>query len=242
MSHAPAHDIGQHSVDLAARYRLDILPERGEAVVVNLDNLARELRRREGAGPLLDAGLADRFLRRLHNRWNVDYSFGGYVEDRRELWRGSYLNDESALHLGIDVNVAAGSGIAVAQAARLVHHTHDIDQAGGWGGVSFFALLQPVMSGNSVITHFLYAHLRRQPPPVSLGTVLQPGAIAAVLGRSHENGGWYEHLHVQAMTQDAWDRTQGDLSLFDGYAPAAYAGGHPLFPDPWPLLGARGAG
>lgn len=234
--------IGQHSVDLAARYRLSIVPQyaRHDAVIVNLDNLARELRCREGASPLLHAGLTDRFLRRLHRRWNVGYSFGGYVEDRRELWRGSYLDETSALHLGIDVNLPASTQLSVAQPATLVRHEQDIDQQGGWGGVSFFQLDQPLTHDKAApVTHFLYAHLKRGGPALPVGTHVTPGDVVAVLGPATDNGGWYEHLHVQALTQEAWDQTQGILQNFDGYAPVAYSGGHPLFPDPWALLGAR---
>ena len=228
-------DLGEHSVDLAHRYRLSIFPERmnDAAVVANLDSMARGLRPRPGISPLLDAKRLDRFLRRLHHRWDA-YSFGGYVEDRRELWRGSYLTDETALHLGIDVNVPAGTALTVAQPATIVHHTHDPCQDGGWGGVVFFALDQPIGD----ITHFLYAHLKNEPPHKPVGSHVTPGDIVAVLGEPHENGGWYEHLHVQTLTRDAWERTQGDITKFDGYAPVRYAKGHPEFPDPWPLLGA----
>lgn len=233
--------IGQHSVDLAARYRLSIAVDRAadDAVLVNLDNLARALRRRDGISPLLDATLTDRFLRRLHRRWNVGYSFGGYVEDRRELWRGSYLDETSALHLGIDVNMPAGTKLTVAHPARLVRHEQDIDQQGGWGGVSFFQLDQPLAHDKAQpVTHFLYAHLKRGGPALPVGTRVAPGDVVAVLGPVTDNGGWYEHLHVQALTQDAWQQTQGILKNFDGYAPVSYSGGHPLFPDPWSLLGA----
>lgn len=236
MTHLTAPDLADHSVDLEQRYRLSILADLTDKslVLTNLDAVARSLRPRPGISPLLDADRMDRFLRYLHHRWQADYSFGGYVEDRRELWRGSYLDENSAVHLGNDVNVPAGTRLTVAQPATLVHHVHDTCQDGGWGGVLMFRLAQPI----GTITHFLYAHLKNEAPRLPIGSHVQPGDVVAVLGEAHENGGWYEHLHVQALTQAAWDRTQGDLAKFDGYAPVQYATGHPDFPDPWPLLGA----
>lgn len=231
-------DLGDRAIDLDKRYTLSIFPEHHgrAAVLANLDTIARGLRPRAGISPLLEASKLDRFLRRLHFRWNA-YSFGGYVEDRRELWRGSYLTEDTALHLGNDVNLPAGTRLSVAHPCRLVHHTHDPCQDGGWGGVVFFELDQPI----GAITHFLYAHLKNEPPHLPLGTSVSPGDVVGVLGAPHENGGWYAHLHVQALTRAAWDRTQGDLSKFDGYAPVRYSSGHPEFPDPWPLLGANPA-
>lgn len=224
------------------RYTLSFFPEdspyrRAVGLAADLDELSRGLLPRPGPSRLLDGPLMDRALRCWHRHMGVGYSFGGYLEDRRSLWRGSYLTDETALHLGIDVNVPANSTIGVIAPAMLVHHTHDIDQSGGWGGVSFFELKQPLGD----ITHFLYAHLRRGGPLVPVGSEVLPGQPVAVLGPDTDNGGWYQHLHVQAMTKAAWAQTRGDLALFDGYASVRYReeGRHPLFPDPWPLLGAK---
>lgn len=233
---ARSPDLHGHTVDLAARYRLSIFPEHhnADAVVVNLGALARELKPRDDVrSPLLDADVLDRLLRRLHHRWNVAYSFGGYVEDRRVLWRGSYLTDDTALHLGIDVNLPAQTAISLAYDATLVRHTHDPDQRGGWGGVAIYRLDHPV--GN--ITHVLYAHLARGSLCHDIGAHIRAGEVVGHLGTSAENGGWYEHLHVQALTQAAWDQTDGVLANFDGYAATQFKDGHPLFPDPWPLLG-----
>ncbi len=230
--------IGAHVVDLARRYRLSVFPDHAEddAVVVNLDALARGLRPRTGTrSPLLDADVLDRLLSRLHRRWKAAYSLGGYLEDRRTLWRGSYLTDETALHLGIDINLPAQTAICLAHDATLVHVTHDPCQDGGWGGVAIFKLDRPL----GAITHALYAHLARDSLRWQVGARVSAGETVAHLGVCSENGGWYEHLHVQALTQQAWDDTHGDLARFDGYAPIRFAQGHPLFPDPWPLLGAR---
>jgi hypothetical protein len=108
----------------------------------------------------------------------------------------------------------------------------DPEQDGGWGSVAMFRLDNPV----GRITHFLYAHLAKDSVRVKEGASLLPGQIAATIGRCHENGGWYEHLHVQALTQEAWDKFKGDLSKFDGYSARPAGEEHPYFPDPAQLL------
>lgn len=223
-------------VDLERFYTFDVFPDLAKtfAVAVNLDALARALRpRSEGPNPFLDPDKLDRLLRRLCYRWGVDYTFGGYVEDRRTLWRGSYLNQDAALHLGIDINVAAGTRMCSAHNATLVVSTHDHNQDGGWGGVAIVELDEPVEN----ITHVLYAHLSCGGVRRTVGDRIRAGEAFAQVGRSHENGGWYEHVHIQAMTAEAWRQTQGDLDSFDGYAATSFADGHPLFPDPWPVIG-----
>lgn len=237
MTRAPS--LTPHTVDLDQRYHLSIFPDRAgdDAVIVNLDALARELRARDSLrGALLNADATDRLLRRLCHRWKVGYTLGGYLEDRSVAWRGSYLPDGGMLHLGIDVNLPAKTAISLAVDATLVQKAHDPGQNGGWGGAAIFNLDQPL----GAITHVLYAHLARNSVRHSVGTHIRAGEVVAHIGREHENGGWYEHVHIQAMTQQAWDDTQGDIDVFDGYAAASYAAsGHPLFPDPWPLLGAK---
>lgn len=227
-----------HTVDLDCRYRLSIFPDYADqdAVIVNLDALARELRpRADGRGALLAPDTTDRLLRRLSHRWKVGYTFGGYLEDRSVAWQGSYLPPDGAVHLGIDINLPAQTAISLAYDATLVRVTHDPEQNGGWGGVAIFKLDQPV----GAITHVLYAHLAHGSVRHSIGTHVRAGDVVAHLGASDENGGWYEHVHVQALTQQAWNTTQGDINAFDGYASRGLCNGHPLFPDPWPLLGAR---
>lgn len=203
-----------------------------QARYINMDECARRGKKQPEGSRYRDADLTDRALSRLHCRWGVAISFGGYLEDRKELWRGTYLEPEKAVHVGIDINVRAGTELTVKYPARVEKIVHDPEQDGGWGGVVFFRLEKPI--GN--IRHFLYAHLAKGSAKVREGDAIRPGEIAATIGHSHENGGWYEHLHVQALTQEAWDKFGPDLSKFDGYAAKPAGNEHPYFPDPTPLL------
>lgn len=202
------------------------------ALRVNLNDYAKKLRPRAGKSPFLNAAVTDRFLRLLHKRSGAGYSFGGYLEDRRDLWRGSYLNDGNAVHLGIDVNLPAGTEMTVKYPSIVTHVIHDPDQQGGWGSVIIFRLAAPL----DEISHFLYAHLARDKVFVKPGDQAKCGDIVAELGQSHENGGWYEHLHIQAISANAWPQLDGDLKKFDGYSPMPEGGAHPDFPDPEILL------
>ena len=213
---------------------LSILPDfaRQSAALINLDDQASAYLAVNPAtkSPFLAPDFLHDFLEVFHRHAGVAYSWGGYLEDRRNLWKGSYLDDHAAVHLGIDVNVPAGSRISVAYACHVERIVHDPDQNGGWGSVIMFALDQPV----GQISHFLYAHFGRNGIQVQEGQNLKAGDIAGILGKPHENGGWYEHLHVQAMTAQAWNRLRGDLAKFDGYGSSKNA--HPDFPDPAPIL------
>jgi murein DD-endopeptidase MepM/ murein hydrolase activator NlpD len=199
---------------------------------INLNECARRARRQPAVSLFLNPRLTDKFLAAAHRKMGVDYSLGGYLEDRRDLWRGSYLKEDSAVHLGIDVNVRAGTELSVAHRCRVARIAHDPDQNGGWGSVIFFELEKPI----GPITHFLYAHLSGPGIRVREGDMVNPGDIVARVGRHHENGGWYEHLHVQAFTRESWDLFRGDLKKFDGYAAPGEKTINPYFPNPWELL------
>jgi murein DD-endopeptidase MepM/ murein hydrolase activator NlpD len=206
---------------------------RGQAsCYIDMNETAKSFQRASARSPFLNAKLADRFLAALHRKKGVAFSWGGYLEDRRDLWRGSYLAEDASVHLGIDVNVRAGTEVSVTHSARVVRVTHDPDMNGGWGSVVMFELEKPLGD----ISHFLYAHLSKDSIGLKEGDRLVPGDIAARVGRTDENGGWFEHLHVQAMTREAWDKFGGDLKQFDGYSAKPSGSAHPYFPNPAPLL------
>lgn len=216
---------------------VDLFPAFGrvEAAWVDLDARSRRARLRDGASRFLQADVMDRYLRRLNHVWGAPFTLGGYLEDRGRLWQGSYLAPDRAVHLAIDVNVPAGLEVAVTRPCRIAAIAHDPDQQGGWGSVVMCALDRP----EGAITHFLYAHLSRASVTVNVGDAVHAGGVVGRIGKSTENGGWYEHLHIQAFTQAMWDKGAGNLANFDGYGAPGEAAAHPDFPDPAPLLSRR---
>lgn len=217
---------------------LSVFPEfRSEfAVCVNMDEyLAQPKVIRHGVSLFLDPPLTQKYLKSLHIREEAAYSFGGYLEDRRNLWNGSYMDPEKSVHLGIDINAPAGTSVAVVHPSRVVKIVHDPDQEGGWGSVIVFKLEKNIGD----ISHFLYAHLSKNDIRVQIGDLVDSQKIVATLGRPEENGGWYEHLHVQAMTPEAWAmlKDRDDMGAFDGYDSMPEKGQeHHLSPDPLLLL------
>jgi len=203
-----------------------------KADYINMNDCVRLSKKQPPRSRYLDADLTDRALSRLHYRWGVSYSYGGYLEDRKDLWRGSYLKPEKAVHVAIDVNVRADTALTVKYPCTVTKIIHDPEQDGGWGGVVMFRLDKPI----GKITHFLYAHLAKGSVKFKEGDAVSVGQVVGTIGRCHENGGWYEHLHVQAMTQEAWDLFQGDLAKFDGYSAQPEGKEHPYFPEPSALL------
>lgn len=185
-------------------------------------------------GKMLEPGLAHQFLRALHKGWGVAYSFGGYLENREDLWAGSYMEPDKAVHLGIDVNAPAGTEVAVVHKSTVAKIIHDPDQDGGWGSVIIFQLENPIGD----ISYFIYAHLSRDDIRVDIGESVEAGQVVASLGAPDVNGGWYEHLHVQAMNPEAWNmvKDRDDMGAFDGYDSRPEQKAHHLSPDPAPLL------
>jgi murein DD-endopeptidase MepM/ murein hydrolase activator NlpD len=179
--------------------------------------------------PLLDPAVCQRMVDELHRRLGVAWSHGGYLENRRRLWRGSYLEARGTfLHLGVDLNVPQGTGVAASFPARVFLVDHDPDRDGGWGTRVFLA-------SEGLI--FIYAHL--QNPSVGPGRALAPGDVFAEVGGPPENGNWMPHLHVQAIRSGLFHEILLErFGEIDGY-------GHPDdreelahdFPDPGPWLG-----
>lgn len=163
-------------------------------------NLDREARRRldelgtppEERNPLLDPGTCLAFVRDCHRRYGLDASYGGWLEDRRALWRGSYLDeDHRYLHLGIDVNVPAGTSIALPRRSAVVRVDDDHPEPYGWGS-------RLILRPEGMETVLILAHLS---PDIRIGPgdTLEAGELVGRVGDHPRNGGWFPHLHVQLV-------------------------------------------
>src|SRR3954463_5026339 len=70
---------------------------------------------------------------------------------------------------------------------------------GGWGG--WFVLRADVPEGGAEyvgLGHLAHAGLPQAGARITRGTPI------GVIGTPHENGGWYPHLHLQALSGEAW--------------------------------------
>jgi hypothetical protein len=147
--------------------------------------------------PLLEPAICQEMLDEFHQRLGVDWSFGGYLEDRRRVWHDSYLDRAgNYLHLGVDFNVPQHTAIAAGFACQVMLVDEDDDTDGGWG-TRVFMKPDPSLGWDVV---FIYAHV--QNVRVGPGDALQPGATFAEVGGPPHNGNWHPHLHIQALRND----------------------------------------
>ena len=109
---------------------------KGKWGYLNLNEEARNITAEPN--PLLDPIFATEWVQMLQNKSHIDYSHGGFLEDRSVLWRGHYQPKGYAVHLGVDFNVPCYSMVHLPVDAELIFYKVDADQNGGWGGQLIF--------------------------------------------------------------------------------------------------------
>lgn len=165
-----------------------------------------------GENPLLNPELCQDMVSAVHKKYDVDFSYGGWMEDRSFLWKGSYLEDSNAfIHLGVDLNVPAGTLVAIDFDAEVVRIDDDYPEEGGWGP-------RVIVRHESEPVYIVYAHLDRG-ILCKLGDKLKSGAAIAKVGAPPLNGNWFPHLHVQIVEADYFELLQLRNTLWelDGY-------------------------
>ncbi len=209
------------------------------ALRINLDEEgARWLEQRGGSGesaasnPLLDPVVCQQMVDEAHRREGAAWSYGGYLENRRRLWRGSYLERTgSFIHLGVDFTVPQGTPWVAGYPAGVVVVDDDHDRDGGWGQR---IILRPDLPGTDVL--LIFAHL--QEIRFKPGDRIPAGTVVAEVGGPPDNGNWHPHLHVQAIRRACFEEILVNrFATLDGY-------GHPddlaligeSFPDPLPFV------
>ena len=168
----------------------------------------------QNPNPLLNPATCEAWKIRLHEKFGIDCSFGGWMEDRSSLWYGSYLLPGAAWHLGLDFTVPAGSMVHLPCSAVLHGAIHNPDQSFGWGGKAIFRLND----------HFvILAHIDL----IGLvpGERYKQGDQIGTVAPSTSNGGWDPHLHLQIVGPGI------NPEIVDGYS-ALYEHVRLDFPDP----------
>ncbi len=178
--------------------------------------------KRRQLNPLLDPAYCAKWVARQAGCKSVDYTYGGYLEDRSFLWRGSYLTAKTGFtHLGVDVNVPAGTPIHCPVPFRIVQALIDPDQDGGWGGMVVVELKR----GGIVV----FAHLALPAVLRMGGSWLPADEPLGWVAPSDRNGGWFPHLHLQGL------KSLDLLNGLDGYGPPRRKNAE-LYPEPLALL------
>jgi murein DD-endopeptidase MepM/ murein hydrolase activator NlpD len=141
--------------------------------------------------PFADPDVEYRATLEYHKALSVDWSYGGWLEDRSMLWPGTYLEKEELyLHLGVDVSVPAGTKVFAPNDGEVVYRGDDTPEEGGWGR---YVLQRFTYRGQTNV--LVYGHLARK-LCCNKGLV-QKGQPIGTIGEKHENGGWAPHLHLQ---------------------------------------------
>ncbi len=185
--------------------------------LVNLNEMSKKWSQSKGVdgqNVLLDPETCDLMVKYCNRRIHKPFSYGGYMEDRSFLWRGCYMEDgEKFRHLGVDFNVPAGTIVALDREATVLKVDNDSPEKHGWG-TRVIVLLK------GISTVLIYAHLSKKVARgVRHGEFLKPGAFLGLVGESSVNGGWFPHLHVQAVQRDLYYKfLENDLKDLDGYA------------------------
>lgn len=156
---------------------------------LNLENEARKSQV-SPINPLLDPAKCEDWVDSLHCRDKLNFSYGGYLEDRAHLWRDHYHFPGRTVHVGVDYNVPAGAWVSMPADGHVVLVEEDPDQNGGWGTRAIYKI------GELYVTfaHLCVVYVNG---PVDRLNTIYKGTKIGIVGPSERNGGWYPHLHVQ---------------------------------------------
>lgn len=156
---------------------------------------------KQSKNPLLDPAQCDEMVNGANKKYSLDFLYGGWMEDRSFLWRGSYLDKKKTyIHLGIDLSAPAGTEIAATFDAKVVKVDDDYPEDGGWGThVILKHQLEPI--------YLLYAHLDRD-IDCRTGDFLKRGKVFAKVGKPPYNGNWFRHLHLQAIAEEYYEELE----------------------------------
>jgi len=207
---------------------------------INLDVLARAhahfrdaalvpqlIKQKVVTNPLLDPHLCHEMIQEAHAHLGIDHSYGGWFEDRRVLWKDSYLEKgQHWIHLGVDFNVPAKTRVVATWKATMELVDDDTPMIGGWGP----RVILRLKDDPDLI--LIFAHLGEV--SCKAGDKVKPGDTLATVGSPPHNGMWFPHLHVQAVDLKHYKRDWTHLvQELDGYAnPFAASHAATIFPDP----------
>ena len=203
---------------------------------VNLDTEARQWMQQRSLpvdpNPLLDPDTCQQMVSDVHKKYSLDFSYGGWLEDRSFLWKGSYLDETGGyIHLGVDFNVPEYTKVAASFDAEVVRIDDDYPIEGGWGN-------RIIVKHAQLPLYFIYAHLDEE-NMCQVGDKLIKNQVFAKIGKTPFNGKWFPHLHLQTINAPFYEellRTNA-LDSLDGYgAVTDIAKNAALFKDPLPFV------
>lgn len=211
---------------------------------VNLDSEARlwaaentALFAKDGENPLRLTENNTRLVDWVHKKYDVRASFGGYLEDRSFLWKDTYLSASgSFIHAGVDINLPAGTPIRLPFDGTILRTDDDTPELWGWGPRVFVLPRHQEILNPRESFVLILAHLST--PRVRPGEIARAGTHLADVGTPPDNGGWFPHIHLQALRRDFFDELNSSgFEALDGYFHERELERYKaLHPDPWSLI------
>lgn len=137
-------------------------------------------------------------------------TYGGFAEERIDLWRGFEHGVEKMVHLGVDFNnLPPEEPVCAVAAGQVIHVMVDESPFNGWGG-------RVMIQDEKYV--YLYGHLVAEAEnlPTVGDAKIQKGDVIGYVGAPEENGGWFPHLHLQIMTRAYVKPYEKDLARLDG--------------------------
>ena len=147
----------------------------------------------------------------------TENTYGGFGEDRTELWK-NFGYPVPTIHLGIDFNnLESGQAVGSLSDGTVVDVWYHDSVFDGWGG-------RVVIEGTDGL-FYMYGHLWHKDGAglPSIGDKIRRGQVIGVIGSESENGGWFQHLHLQIMTNE-YIKKDVDWRKIDGYESHVPAG------------------
>ncbi|MEM6297563.1 MAG: peptidoglycan DD-metalloendopeptidase family protein [Bacteroidota bacterium] len=163
-------------------------------------------------------------LKESTHQWGI----GKYLEERKTILRCSpnIIKEGRYYHLGLDIVVPFDTPM-FAPLDGEVFKVGKETIPGNYGG--YLILKHEVQD---VTFYSLYGHLKT-PHLVSLGKKVKAGQEFARIGKEADSGGWFCHVHLQILTQDAIDDGYADWGYI---SPALMPKVEKYFPSPYFLF------
>jgi murein DD-endopeptidase MepM/ murein hydrolase activator NlpD len=187
---------------------------------VNLDSEARKFFHNKKENPLLDPEFCENWVRYLAKKNDHRHCYGGYMENRSFLWKGSYLKPKNSIHVGVDFSFKVGTPIYGTVPFKVWQVYRDFDQNGGWGERVLIKTEKGLV---------IFAHLCGVSIEANRDTVYPKGTFIGTVATSYTNGGWFPHLHLQGIKNEEL------ITHLDGYS-SLYKNIKKDYPDPLPIL------
>jgi murein DD-endopeptidase MepM/ murein hydrolase activator NlpD len=204
------HKTTQHQSENSAKKQLNQTNSESSIPLIRmccptLSPMGKYLNLEQVIGPLKRERLIDaRFpmqyqqaIQTIHKTYHVQWSYGGWLEDRSQLWAGTYItSSKKTLHVGIDINAPKNTPIHSPGKGIVTKIECDQGDEIDWG---------TSISVDYGKYTMIFAHLS---PKVEIneGQVIQANQKIGEIGTWPKNGNVFEHLHIQSMQTAIYEK------------------------------------